>query len=78
MVPDDTTSFVRVSDDSSAVDPNPINADTLSGKTIDDFALKTDLSSLATKTDLNIKAPLASPKFTGTPKATANTNYTTA
>lgn len=84
MTPDDneldTTSFLRVSDVGSAVDPNPVNADTLGGKTANDFATKTDLSSLAlaTKTMLNTKADINSPTFTGTLKATANTNYTTA
>lgn len=73
MTPDDneldTTSFLRVSDVGSAVDPNPVNADTLGGKSADAFA---------TKTELNAKAPLASPTFTGTPTTAANTNYTTA
>lgn len=82
MTPDDneldTTSFLRVSDVGSAVDPNPVNADTLGGKTVDAFALKTELDPLATKTELNTKAPLASPTFTGTPMTAANTNYTTA
>ena len=91
MVPDDneldTTSFLRVSDVGSAVDPNPVNADTLGGRDAGDFALKTDLNELATKseldplatkTELNTKAPLASPTFTGTPKTAANINYTTA
>lgn len=91
MTPDDneldTTSFLRVSDVGSAVDPNPVNADMLGGKSAGDFALKTDLNELAkkseleplaTKTELNAKAPLASPTFTGTPATAANTNYTTA
>lgn len=73
MTPDDneldTTSFLRVSDVGSAVDPNPVNADTLGGKSAGDFALKSEL---------NAKAPLASPTFTGTPTTAANTNYTTA
>ena len=82
MTPDDneldTTSFLRVSDVGSAVDPNPVNADTLGGKSAGNFALKTELDPLATKIELNAKAPLASPTFTGTPKTAANTNYTTA
>lgn len=91
MTPDDneldTTSFLRVSDVGSAVDPNPVNADTLGGRDAGDFALKIDLNELAkkseleplaTKTELNAKASLASPTFTGTPKTSANTNYTTA
>lgn len=69
---------MRVSDVGSAVDPNPVNADTLGGKSAGDFALKTELNSLATKTELNAKAPLASPTFTGTPTTAANTSYTTA
>lgn len=64
MTPDDneldTTSFLRVSDVGSAVDPNPVNADTLGGKRAENYAL------------------LNSPTFTGTPKASANTSYTTA
>ena len=34
----DTTSFLRVSDIGSAVDPNPINADTLGGKKAESYA----------------------------------------
>ena len=82
MTPDDneldTTSFLRVSDVGFAVDPNPVNADTLGGKSADDFALKTDLNELAQKSELDPLAPLASPTFTGTPTTAANTNYTTA
>ena len=71
MTPDDneldTTQFLRVSDENSAVDTVPIDADTLGGKSASDF-----LSAI------NAKAPLASPTFTGTPKASTNTSYTTA
>lgn len=73
MTPDnnelDTTQFLRVSDEGSAVQENPINADTLEGKSASDFP---------TKAEVEAKAPLASPTFTGTPKTSANTSYTTA
>lgn len=81
------SAFIRASDVGTAVDPNPINADRLGGKTASDFALKTDLDPLASKTDLTLlatkaevaeKAPSASPTFTGTPKVSANANYTVA
>ena len=71
MTPDnnelDTTQFLRVSDVGSAVDVNPINADMLGGKTVSE--LENAIAS---------KAPVNSPTFTGTAKATGNTNYTTA
>ena len=80
MTPDnnelDTHQFLRVTDVGSAVDVNPINADTLGGKTASEYLTTTD------KTEINnsiaTKAPLDSPTFTGTAKATGNTNYTTA
>lgn len=95
MTPDDneldTTQFLRVSDEGSAVDEIPINADTLGGKTASDFVQSTDVVDSLTSTDAtkplsakqgkalqDTKAPLASPTFTGTPKVSANTNYTTA
>ena len=83
----DTTIFLRVSDVGSAVDTNPINADTLGGKSASEFlttADKTELNNTinANKTELNnsisTKAPLASPTFTGTAKVAAGTDYTTA
>ena len=46
------SAFIRASDVGTAVDPNPINADRLGGKTASDFALKTDLDPLASKADL--------------------------
>ena len=62
----DTTTFLRVSDVGSAVDTNPINADTLGGKSASEFLTSTD------KTELNdaiaAKAPIDSPTFTGTAK----------
>lgn len=96
MTPDDneldTTQFLRVSDEESAVDENPIDADTLAGltpqeymtqleatfiKTTDANNLVSDLSN-STDTKLDAKASLESPTFTGTPKTSANTSYTTA
>ena len=65
----DTSAFLRVTDVGSAVDINPINADTLQGKSASYFA---------TASALNAKAPLASPSFTGTAKVAAGTDYTTA
>ena len=80
MTPDnnelDTTQFLRVSDEGSAVQENPINADTLEGKSASDFMLASQSEALTNA--VNAKAPLASPTFTGTPKTSANTNYTTA
>ena len=107
MTPDDneldTTQFLRVSDENSAVDPVPIDADTLEGKSASDFMLATKETSLVKSADIvdsltstdttkplsanqgrvlkssvDAKAPLASPTFTGTPKASTNTSYTTA
>lgn len=72
----DTTTFLRVSDVGSAVDTNPINADTLGGKSASEFLTTADKTEL--NNTINTKAPLASPTFTGTAKATGNTNYTTA
>ena len=43
----DTTTFLRVSDVGSAVDTNPINADTLGGKSASEFLTAVD------KTELN-------------------------
>lgn len=110
----DTTTFLRVSDVGSAVDTNPINADTLGGKpanefltadstinadtfsnkTLEDFVLKNEiidnLNSTDTtkplsanqgkilKTEVDAKAPLASPAFTGSATVAAGTDYTTA
>lgn len=65
----DTSAFLRVTDVGSAVDINPINADTLEGKSANYFA---------TASALSAKAPLASPSFTGTAKVAAGTDYTTA
>ena len=65
----DTSAFLRVTDVGSAVDINPINADTLQGKSANYFA---------TASALNAKAPLASPSFTGTAKVAPGTDYTTA
>lgn len=72
----DTTTFLRVSDVGSAVDTNPINADRLGGKSASEFLTTADKTEL--NNTINTKAPLASPTFTGTAKATGNTNYTTA
>ena len=62
----DTTTFLRVSDVGSAVDTNPINADTLGGKSASEFLTAVD------KTELNdaigTKAPIDSPTFTGIAK----------
>ena len=83
----DTTTFLRVSDVGSAVDTNPINADTLGGKSASEFLTAVDKTELnntinTNKTELNnsisTKAPLASPTFTGTAKVAAGTDYTTA
>ena len=83
----DTTTFLRVSDVGSAVDTNPINADTLGGKSASEFlttADKTELNNTinTNKTELNnsinTKAPLASPAFTGSATVAAGTDYTTA
>ena len=65
----DTSAFLRVTDVGSAVDINPINADTLQGKSASYFA---------TASILNTKAPLASPSFTGAAKVAPGTDYTTA
>lgn len=98
MTPDDneldTSLFLRASDAGSAVDPNPINADTINGKSASDFATPDDISNLSNTlsnavgdinstmssltTEVNKKAPLASPSFTGAPKVAAGTDYTTA
>ena len=72
----DTTTFLRVSDVGSAVDTNPINADTLGGKSANEFLTSTDKTEL--NNEIAAKAPLASPTFTGTVKVTAGTDYTTA
>ena len=90
----DTTTFLRVSDVGSAVDTNPINADTLGGKSASEFLQSSDivdnLTSTATtkplsanqgkalKTAVDAKAPLASPAFTGSATVAAGTDYTTA
>ena len=80
MTPDDneldTTLFLRVSDVGSAVDINPINADTLGGKAASAFLTQTDKNEL--NSAISAKAPLASPSFTGAPKVAAETDYTTA
>lgn len=116
--PDDnelnTTTFLRVSDVGSAVDTNPINADTLGGKpaskfltvdstinantfsnkNLEDFVLKNEIidnlnstdtakplsanQGKALKTEIDAKAPLASPAFTGSATVAAGTDYTTA
>ena len=91
MTPDDneldTTSFLRVSDVGSAVDPNPINADTLDGKAASEFLTAADKTELnnsinTNKTEVNTalaaKAPINSPSFTGAAKVAAGTDYTTA
>ena len=72
----DTTTFLRVSDVGSAVDTNPINADTLGGKSASEFLTAVDKTEL--NNTINTKAPLASPTFTGTAKVAAGTDYTTA
>ena len=72
----DTTTFLRVSDVGSAVDTNPINADTLGGKSASEFLTTADKTEL--NNTINTKAPLASPTFTGTAKVAAGTDYTTA
>ena len=72
----DTTTFLRVSDVGSAVDTNPINADTLGGKSASEFLTAVDKTEL--NNSINTKAPLASPTFTGTAKVAAGTDYTTA
>lgn len=83
----DTTTFLRVSDVGSAVDTNPINADTLGGKSASEFLTTVDKTELnnsinTNKTELNnsisTKAPLASPAFTGSATVAAGTDYTTA
>lgn len=90
----DTTQFLRVVDVGSAVDPNPINANMLDGKEANEFVTKTDIVDDLTTTDsskvlsakqgaalkssVDNKAPITSPTFTGTPKTSANTSYTTA
>ena len=90
----DTTTFLRVSDVGSAVDTNPIDADTLGGKSASEFLQSSDivdnLTSTATtkplsanqgkalKTAVDAKAPLASPTFTGSATVAAGTDYTTA
>lgn len=83
----DTTTFLRVSDVGSAVDTNPINADTLGGKSASEFLTTADKTELnnsinTNKTELNnsisTKAPLASPAFTGSATVAASTDYTTA
>ena len=80
MTPDDneldTTSFLRVSDVGSAVDPNPINADTLNGKAASEFLTAADKTEL--NNSINTKAPINSPSFTGAAKVAAGTDYTTA
>ena len=72
----DTSAFLRVTDVGSAVDINPINADTLEGKSASYFATSSDISTI--NSSLNTKAPLVSPSFTGTAKVAAGTDYTTA
>ena len=72
----DTTTFLRVSDVGSAVDTNPINADTLGGKSASEFLTTADKTEL--NNSISTKAPLASPTFTGTAKVAASTDYTTA
>ena len=72
----DTSSFLRVTDVGSAVDINPINADTLQGKSASYFATASNISTI--NGSLSAKAPLASPSFTGTAKVAAGTDYTTA
>ena len=72
----DTTTFLRVSDVGSAVDTNPIDADTLGGKTASEFLTSTDKTEL--NNEIAAKAPLASPAFTGSATVAAGTDYTTA
>ena len=72
----DTTTFLRVSDVGSAVDTNPINADTLGGKSASEFLTAVDKTEL--NNTINTKAPLASPTFTGSATVAAGTDYTTA
>ena len=72
----DTTTFLRVSDVGSAVDTNPINADTLGGKSVSEFLTTVDKTEL--NNSINTKAPLTSPTFTGTATVAAGTDYTTA
>ena len=72
----DTTTFLRVSNVGSAVDTNPINADTLGGKSASEFLTTADKTEL--NNTINTKAPLASPTFTGTATVAAGTDYTTA
>ena len=86
----DTSAFLRVTDVGSAVDINPINADTLQGKSASYFATASNISTIngslntinsnvsTINSSLNTKAPLASPSFTGTAKVAAGTDYTTA
>ena len=86
----DTSSFLRVTDVGSAVDINPINADTLQGKSASYFATASNISTIngslntinsdisTINGSLSAKAPLASPSFTGTAKVAAGTDYTTA
>lgn len=72
----DTTTFLRVSDVGSAVDTNPINADTLGGKSASEFLTTVDKTEL--NNSISTKAPLASPAFTGSATVAAGTDYTTA
>lgn len=72
----DTTTFLRVSDVGSAVDTNPINADTLGGKSASEFLTAVDKTEL--NNSISTKAPLASPAFTGSATVAAGTDYTTA
>ena len=44
------STFIRASDAGSAVDPNPINADTLGGKSAGSYALKTDVRNIILST----------------------------
>ena len=86
----DTSAFLRVTDVGSAVDINPINADTLQGKSASYFATASNVSTINNSLNkinsdistingsLSAKAPLASPSFTGTAKVAAGTDYTTA
>lgn len=62
----DTTTFLRVSDVGSAVDTNPINADTLGGKSASEFLTSTDKTEL--NNEIAAKAPIDSPTFTGNAK----------
>lgn len=88
----DTTKFLRAADVGTEATTNPVDADTLEGltaqqymtqleatfiKTTDANTLVSDLSD-SVDTELAKKAPLSSPTFTGTPKTSANTSYTTA